>query len=103
MKLMHEFTGVVDAPPSQVEDRLRARLPGFAPVAPGVFALQGGWWYRGEYHVKEEAGGSTRLVYRIYNVAGPGSRWAVPLANRFFIGFAETTGATFRQLLADLR
>ncbi len=102
MKLMHEFTGDVHAPPSRVEDRLRARLPGFGRVRPGVYALQGGWWYRGEYHVQPLPSGGTRLVHRIYNVAGPGSRWAVPLANRMFIGFAEKTGAGFRRLLADL-
>ncbi len=37
-------------------------MPAFAPVAPGVFAQQGGWWYRGEFHLRPEAGG-TRLVF----------------------------------------
>ena len=47
--------------------------------------MQGGWWYRGEYELTPELAG-TRVTHRVFNVA-KASRWAVPLANRFFIGF----------------
>jgi hypothetical protein len=53
--------------------------------SPGVLAGQGGWWYRGEY-TAEEAGGTVRLVHRVFNVALQGW-WAPALANRLFIGY----------------
>ncbi|MFF5209831.1 hypothetical protein [Streptosporangium sp. NPDC000396] len=59
-------------------------------------AMQGGWWYRGEYFVTPHPQG-TRLVHRVLNVAQRG-RWSVPLANRFFIGF----GAKLRKNIHDL-
>lgn len=52
---------------------------------PGMISLQGGWWYRGEY-TAERAGGATRLVHRVFNVARQGT-WAPALANRLFIGY----------------
>jgi hypothetical protein len=54
---------------------------------PGVVGVQGHWWYRGEISAQEHDGG-TRLVQRVFNIAGR-SAWAVPLANRFFVGFRE--------------
>ncbi|GAA4218439.1 hypothetical protein FHR32_004609 [Streptosporangium album] len=54
-------------------------------VRKNLLALQGGWWYRGEYLIEPHPLG-TRLVHRVFNVAQRG-RWGVPLANRFFIGF----------------
>ena len=32
-------------------------------------ALQGGWWYRGEYEAAAVTAGQTRLTYRVWNVA----------------------------------
>lgn len=52
-----------------------------------TISLQGGWWYRGEYAF-DPARRGTRVTHRVYNIATLG-RWAVPLANRFFIGFSE--------------
>ena len=54
---------------------------------PGTVGVQGHWWYRGEISVTETAEGP-RLVQRVFNVARRGA-WAVPLANRFFVGFRE--------------
>ncbi|GIG66220.1 hypothetical protein [Phytomonospora endophytica] len=65
-------------------------------------AAQGGWWYRGEYTVSPAEDDGTILTLRVYNVAGPGSRWAVPLANRFFRGFDDRTRAGFGAMLSEL-
>ncbi|RSN63743.1 hypothetical protein DMH01_12575 [Amycolatopsis sp. WAC 04182] len=72
---------------TRLADTLRAR-----PYNPGseidterhFLAQQGGWWYRGEYDV------------------ATWSRWAVPLANRFFVGFAERVRDGFDRMLGDL-
>ena len=103
-KLLYEFTDVVPAEPAVVRQRLRASLPaGWAETGDGIFFLQGGWWYRGEYALAPDPHG-TRVTHRVFNVA-EASRWAVPLANRFFIGFEKQTRAQFeqgcRQLAAD--
>ncbi|GAA4901741.1 hypothetical protein LX16_0360 [Stackebrandtia albiflava] len=66
-----------------------------------TIAVQGGWWYRAEYTLEPE-NGHTALVLRVYNVAGAGSRWLVPLANRFFIGFQEQTRARFADTVRDV-
>ncbi|MFI5909250.1 hypothetical protein [Dactylosporangium sp. NPDC051541] len=52
---------------------------------PGVAGFQGHWWYRGEISA-EPAGEHSTVVYRVYNIAARGA-WAVPLANRLFIGY----------------
>lgn len=67
--------------------------------AAGTIAAQGGWWYRGEWTVSE-GDGVTLLTHRVRNVAGAGSRWAVPLANNFFRGFEERTRQGFLAGLA---
>lgn len=59
-----------------------------------TIATQGGWWYRGEYTLDAE-GPDTRLTHRVFNVAGPATRWGVPLANRLFIGFDDRTREQF--------
>ena len=46
-----------------------------------TFAVQGGWWYRGEHTVQDDPRG-TRVVYRIYNVGQVG--WMVSLRWRSF-------------------
>ncbi len=106
---MIELTDTVDGSAGHVLDLVARRFGGVVGLdAAGVeidrehgrFAYQGGWWYRGEYEVTEEAG-RTRVTYRVFNVAGRGSRWAVPLANKFFIGFRDQTTASFRELLRE--
>lgn len=54
----------------------------------GAVGLQGHWWYRGEIGAAAGADGRTEVTYRVYNVAGRGA-WAVPLANRLFIGYRD--------------
>lgn len=62
----------------------------------GVVGFQGHWWFRGEVSVSE-LDGRTMLTYRVYNIARRGA-WAVPLANRLFIGY----GRLVRRSVADL-
>jgi hypothetical protein len=45
-----------------------------------TLAIQGHWWYRGVYTVREDPRGSV-VEYRVHNVATRG-RWAVPLMQR---------------------
>lgn len=45
-----------------------------------TLAVQGTWWYRGVYTVREHPRGSL-VEYRVHNVATHG-RWAVPLMQR---------------------
>jgi len=100
-KLLYEFTGIVQAPPDTVRRRLRASLPaGWAESAGGVFFLQGGWWYRGEFELAQHAQG-TQVTHRVFNVAKVG-RWAVAPANRFFIGFEKQTRAQFDQMRSNM-
>jgi hypothetical protein len=68
----------------------------------GTFAVQGGWWYRGEYTVEPDPAGA-RVTHRVYNVAGALSRWMVPLANRGFIGFGDATERELRQLTSRIQ
>jgi hypothetical protein len=63
-------------------------------------AVQGGWWYRGEYQVEAVDDGA-RLTHRVRNVARRG-RWAVPLANHLFIGFRARTEQNFTAFVASL-
>ncbi|MEC3977236.1 hypothetical protein [Amycolatopsis sp. H20-H5] len=100
---MVEVTGVVRAPVTEVFDGIAGRLrsPGWeADRERGLVARQGGWWYRGEYLVAEDPAG-TRVTHRVYNVASRG-RWAVPLANRLFIGFRARVRTGFAELLREL-
>jgi hypothetical protein len=116
--LLCECAGVVEAPPERVGDALAARLlpSGVADTGDGTyrlerltveidrerrfFAAQGGWWYRGEYVLTAHPSG-TRVAHGVYNVA-QWTRWAVPLANRFFVGFREQTRDGFAEGLRDL-
>ncbi|GGN72496.1 hypothetical protein GCM10010112_40880 [Actinoplanes lobatus] len=55
---------------------------------PGIVGFQGHWWYRGEISAAPSTDGTT-VTYRVYNIAGR-TAWAVPLANRLFIGYRRT-------------
>ena len=135
MKTLAEAGGVVARPPGEVFERLRRALAGSPyPMRMevdrerGFIAVQGGWWYRGEYRVTPnvtpevtpdpaprncrclpvawktgapQPGGSARVEYRVVNAASRG-RWGVPLANRFFLGFRAKTAAGFASLLDEL-
>ncbi|TYB55998.1 hypothetical protein FXF51_45090 [Nonomuraea sp. PA05] len=110
-KLITEVAGIVEAPAGRVWAALAAELlPGDrrsavedAPtveVAGHTISVQGGWWYRGEWSVEPHPQGAL-VVHRVFNVA-EWMRWAVPLANRMFAGFAETTRQAFGELLANV-
>ncbi|MEU7617709.1 hypothetical protein AB0M91_28760 [Micromonospora rifamycinica] len=62
----------------------------------GVVGFQGHWWYRGEISASAP-GGHTVITCRVFNVARRGA-WAVPLANKLFIGYDRTV----RDTAADL-
>ncbi|MDT7803255.1 MAG: hypothetical protein QOI78_6688 [Actinomycetota bacterium] len=98
---------MVARPPGEVFERLRVWLTsGGYPMRVdvdadrGFVAVQGGWWYRGEYRVTADPAGA-RVEHRVVNVASRG-RWGVPLANRFFLGFRARTAVAFAQLLEEL-
>lgn len=98
---------MVARPPEEVFERLRRWLAGGGhPMRMdvdrprGFVAVQGGWWYRGEYRVTADPGGS-RVEHRVVNAAA-WWRWGVPLANRFFIGFRGKVVAGFGRLIEEL-
>lgn len=62
----------------------------------GVLGFQGHWWYRGEISASA-SGGRTIVTYRVFNIARRGA-WAVPLANRLFIGYKRTVRDTATRL-----
>jgi hypothetical protein len=103
---MIELTASTAAPPdvvlAAVEAAIRAAGGGRIEVdrVRRTVAVQGGWWYRGEYEVEATAGGS-RLTHRVRNVARRG-RWAVPLANRLFLGYRAQTSRNFAAFVAGL-
>jgi hypothetical protein len=117
-KLIAEVAGIVEAPVAKVFDELAGRLlpdgrragrftvedlPGHTStveVAGHAIAFQGGWWYRGEWSVEPHPEGAL-LVHRVFNVA-QWMRWSVPLANRFFIGFAANTRQGFAERLGQI-
>jgi len=108
-KPMVEGSGVVAAPADVVLERVFETfksqpgdyLPNVEVDRPRrTVAMQGGWWYRGEYTVDEDPAGS-RVTHRVYNVATRG-RWGVPLANRFFLGYRDKVRAGFAEFLESL-
>ncbi|GAA3317370.1 hypothetical protein [Nonomuraea dietziae] len=112
-KLLAEVAAVIEAPVAEVWGAMADELlpggrrsgrftiedvPGHTStveVAGHTISLQGGWWYRGEWSVEPHPKG-TLLVHRVFNVAR-WARWGVPLANRMFVGFADSTRATFME------
>jgi hypothetical protein len=105
-KLLFTFEGIADVGLPEAIAWHRRTLAGYdVQESPGraVFAYQGGWWYRGETTVEPDPAG-VRVTSRIYNVADR-ARWAVPLANRFFIGararYAQAFEVGLRQLEAE--
>ncbi|MEV6623996.1 hypothetical protein AB0M83_15510 [Amycolatopsis sp. NPDC051106] len=107
MKALAEVSGVVARPPAAVFEAVRRRVTGSGhpmrtevDAERGFVAVQGGWWYRGEYRVTADPGGA-RVEHRVVNAATWG-RWGVPLANRFFLGFRARTAAAFARMLEEL-
>jgi hypothetical protein len=98
-KLLVDVTGVVEAPVDKVWPLLRRAIP-FTEENGTTAAHQGGWWYRGEWSAHPD-GNRTLVTHRVYNVA-PAMRWAVPLANRFFIGFTQKTRNGFQHTITEI-
>ncbi|MEV5717925.1 hypothetical protein AB0L41_28890 [Amycolatopsis mediterranei] len=97
---------MVARPPAEVFERLWRKLRGGYQMKMevdrerGFVAVQGGWWYRGEYRVTADPAGA-RVEHRVVNAASR-ARWGVPLANRFFIGFRGAVAMGFAGLLDEL-
>jgi len=103
--VLRRFAGTVAAPPSAVFDAVLARVRptspeggGFAsdPIT-GLVVVQGGWWYRAEYRVSADPGGS-RLELTLVNVATP-AHWLGPLTGRAVL---RASPAAFERLIAEL-
>jgi hypothetical protein len=62
-----------------------------------TLAIQGHWWYRGVYTVREDPRGSL-VEYRVYNIATRG-RWAVPLMQRRLPHYMRRDLATLLQTI----
>lgn len=97
-KLLIDLAGVIDAPIDKVWPVLRRAIP-FTEANGTTGAYQGGWWYRGEWSAHPD-GNRTVVTHRVYNVA-QAMRWGVPLANRFFIGFAQKTRDSFQHSIIE--
>jgi hypothetical protein len=63
---------------------------------PGVVGFQGHWWYRGEISATNAAG-RTMVTYQVFTIAERAG-WAVPLANRLFIGYRRQVQETATKL-----
>jgi hypothetical protein len=100
-RLLFESSAPVDAPVQAVRELIDngwvvdAFLPHDDTAAnvdidhrPGVVGIQGRWWYRGEISAFS-TNDRTMLTYRVYNVARRAA-WAVPPANRFFLGYRRS-------------
>jgi len=98
-KLLVDLAGVIEAPIDKVWPLLRRAVP-FAEANGTTAAHQGGWWYRGEWSAHPDKN-HTLVTHRVYNVA-QAMRWAVPLANRFFISFTQNTGNRFQHTITDI-
>jgi hypothetical protein len=98
-KLLVDVTGVIEAPVERVWPLFRRAIP-FTEENGTTAAHQGGWWYRGEWSAQPD-GTRTLVTHRVYNVA-PALRWAVPLANRFFIGFRPKTRNGFQHTITEI-
>lgn len=68
------------------------------PMDDGI-AVQGDWWYRGEYHVRPVNQHESQVSYEVHNVADPSTRWLVPFVTR---GDRERHQEEFNRLIANL-
>lgn len=103
--VLSSLVGHLEAAPDAVYARLADWLaPGdeagghfLADPNRRVVVVQGDWWYRGEYRVLPEGGG-TRIEYEIINVA-QFAPWAVFLTARSVV---EAAPAAFQRLIIEL-
>lgn len=103
--VLRSFAGHLDAPADRVYALLAGELaPGdetgehvVADPARRLVVVLGDWWYRGEYRVVAEDGGS-RIEHEILNVAQL-AHWAGGIVGRSVVVRAPEA---FRRLLNDL-
>ncbi|MCU1442505.1 MAG: hypothetical protein JWQ59_655 [Cryobacterium sp.] len=103
--VLRSFAGHLDAPPDAVYPLLARELApgdetgGHFLADPGrrLVVVQGDWWYRGEYRVLPEDGGS-RIEHEIYNVAQV-AHWAGALTGRSVV---RRAAAAFQRVLSDI-
>ncbi|WP_426502066.1 hypothetical protein ACPPVO_30935 [Dactylosporangium sp. McL0621] len=112
MKLLFTATAPIAAPLAAVlplidggwvlESMLTPQSRAYVDVdhRPGVVGMQGHWWYRGEIAADPGPAGAA-LTYRVFNIAQRGA-WAVPLANKLFIGYGKGVQQTADKLAAAI-
>ena len=97
-RLLYTYRGVVASAPVPVFSTLADLQSGPRTSVDRdrlEVAEEGGWWFRAEMAVVPHPRGAL-VTSRILNVATV-ARWAVPMANRMFIG----ARARYRQAFAD--
>ena len=103
--VLRTYAGTVPASPDSVFEDVLARVRPTSPEGGSLstdpvrrlIVVQGGWWYRGEYRVSADPGGS-RLELTIVNVATP-AHWMGPITGRSVL---RASPAAFEQLIAEL-
>ncbi|WP_440710589.1 hypothetical protein [Herbiconiux sp. YIM B11900] len=107
--VLRSFAGHLKGAPDAAFRRLVERLSAETPAesllvdeAARTAIVQGGWWYRGEYTVRDADDGmlieGTLVEYEIVNVATT-AHWAGPIAGRSAIRDAPRT---FQALLTAI-
>lgn len=103
--VLRSFAGHLDSSPDDVYALLAKHLrPGdetgehfLADPIGRLVVVEGDWWYRGEYRVLPEDGGS-RIEHEVINVAQV-AHWAGAITGRSVVAGA---GSAFQRLLSDL-
>lgn len=103
--VLRSFAGHLEAAPDDVYAALAKHLaPGdetgehfLADPRTRLIVVEGDWWYRGEYRVMPEDGGS-RIEHEVINVAQV-AHWAGALTGRSVVAGAP---AAFQRLLSDV-
>ncbi|MDG4858606.1 hypothetical protein P8605_10655 [Streptomyces sp. T-3] len=101
--LLAEAIGHTNLPVPEVHRTLVAKFSdGYLTVdrTDTLVSAKGGWWALREYHLAPEGPG-TRVTLRVFNVADR-ARWAVPLVNKFFMGFPQAMQGELDEMLRSL-
>jgi hypothetical protein len=103
--VLRSFAGHLEAPPEEAFALLAKQLGSgdetgehfLQDPATRLVVVEGDWWYRGEYRVLPEDGGS-RVEHEVLNVAQV-AHWAGAITGRKVVAGA---GAAFQRLLSDV-